>query len=109
MRNAIQENLILTLAINGMTCRSCVGKVQRSLTAVSGVADAVRRLESKQRNHGYTRQLPGRDQSPVDTIAKVYWSFRYWRTTRNRSRSLFEKLPMYRREPLSGLWSVDNF
>jgi copper chaperone CopZ len=41
MRNAIQENPTLTLAVNGMTCRSCVDKVQRSLTAVSGVADAV--------------------------------------------------------------------
>jgi Cu+-exporting ATPase len=41
MRNAIQENPTLTLAVNGMNCRSCVGKVQRSLTAVSGVADAV--------------------------------------------------------------------
>ena len=48
MRDTIQKNPTLILAINGMSCRSCVDKVHRALTAVRGVADAVVDLSSQQ-------------------------------------------------------------
>ena len=48
MRNTIQENSTLTLAISGMKCGSCVGTLQRALTSVTGVADAVVDLKAQQ-------------------------------------------------------------
>ena len=68
MRNAIQENPTLTLAVNGMDCRSCVDKVQRSLTSVTGVADAVVDLKANNATIRYDPVSVGIEDLKADEL-----------------------------------------
>ena len=47
VRTADTRNAAISLSIEGMTCASCVGRVERALKAVPGVADAVVNLATE--------------------------------------------------------------
>ena len=47
VRAADPKNAVISLSIEGMTCASCVGRVERALKAVPGVADAAVNLATE--------------------------------------------------------------
>ncbi|ODT67056.1 MAG: copper-translocating P-type ATPase [Pelagibacterium sp. SCN 63-23] len=63
VRAAAMTNAAISLPIEGMTCASCVGRVERALQAVPGVADAVVNLATEKASITL--------DAPVDTKALV--------------------------------------
>ena len=57
VRTADTRNAAISLSIEGMTCASCVGRVERALKAVPGVADAVVNLATEKASARAGRQL----------------------------------------------------
>ena len=92
MRNAIQENPTLTLAVNGMSCQSCVGRVQRALTAVSGVADAVVDLKANNATIRYDPVSVG-----IEDLKAAVTSAGYTISENDANES--EKIPAWREPP----------
>ncbi|WP_040677873.1 heavy metal translocating P-type ATPase [Nitratireductor pacificus] len=63
VRNTDTTRQALSLPIEGMTCASCVGRVERALKAVPGVADAVVNLATEKASITFS--------APVDPAALV--------------------------------------
>ena len=60
--NTASDSLTLDIGIGGMTCASCVGRVERALKKVGGVADATVNLATESARIAYTgdAQMPAR-------------------------------------------------
>ncbi len=70
-----------TFGIEGMTCASCVGRVEKALSALEGVSDVSVNLASEQAR--LTVDGPDRFQAAADTLDTLGYPARRARITLN--------------------------
>ena len=70
-----------TLSIDGMSCASCVGRVDKALSALDGVSEVAVNLATEQARFAVDR--PGRLQATADALGKLGYPARAARVTLN--------------------------
>ena len=71
--NPASSPLSLDIGIGGMTCASCVGRVERALKKMNGVSDATVNLATESARITYTgdAQMPARLRRAVPCATRV--------------------------------------